>query len=179
MYEGGPNATPTVVDGRVYTVSKEGHVFCLDAAKGEKIWGVKLTQTAPRWGFSGSALIVGDKVLLNAGAAGVALNKADGKVLWQSTVDGAGYATPVPYKTGQVLIFAATRVVAVTVADGKELWSHAWDTKYGVNAADPIVLDGGKRVFIASGYGKGCTMLDTSGTKPREIYLGDANRSVP
>lgn len=170
LYEGGPNATPTVVGGRVYTVSREGHVFCFEAGSGKKIWGVKLTQKVPGWGFSGSALIVGDKVILNAGAAGVALNKADGKVVWESAAAGAGYATPLPFKDGQVLIFAGARLVAVSVADGKELWSHDWKTKYGVNAADPILVDGGKKVFIASGYGKGCTLLDVSGAKPRELW---------
>ena len=170
LHEGGPSSTPTVADGRVYTVSKVGQVHCLDAAKGTRIWGVKLTAKMPGWGFAGSALIAGDKIILNAGAAGVALNKADGKVVWESSAAGAGYATPVPYKDGQVLIFASARVVAVSIADGKELWSHAWKTKYGVNSADPIVLDGGKKVFIASGYGKGCTMLDTSGAAPRELW---------
>ena len=170
LYEGGPNATPTVADGRVYTVSKEGHVFCFEAASGKKVWGVKLTQKMPSWGFSGSALILGDRVILNAGAAGVALNKADGKVLWESASDGAGYATPVPFRGGQVLIFASARLVAVAVADGKELWAFGWETKYGVNAADPILVDGGTKVFIASGYGQGCALLDVSGAQPRELW---------
>src|SRR5262245_37320555 len=30
LHEGGPAATPTVDGPRVYTVSKEGHLFCLD-----------------------------------------------------------------------------------------------------------------------------------------------------
>jgi outer membrane protein assembly factor BamB len=173
LYEGGPNATPTVVDGRVYTFSREGHVFCLEAKSGKKVWGTKLSQKVPSWGFSGSVLIVGDKAILNAGAAGVALDKADGKVLWESAAAGAGYATPLPFKDGQVLIFTSTRLVAVSVADGKELWSHEWKTRYGVNAADPILVDGGKKVFIASGYGKGCALLDVSGAQPRELWANN------
>src|SRR5436305_11171278 len=37
-YEGGPGATPTVHEGRVFTISKWGDVFCLDAEKGRVIW---------------------------------------------------------------------------------------------------------------------------------------------
>ena len=37
-YEGGPNSTPTVVDGRVFTLSRKGQIFCLDAQTGENIW---------------------------------------------------------------------------------------------------------------------------------------------
>src|ERR1035437_6387726 len=33
-YEGGPGSTPTVEGNRVFTISKWGNVFCLDAAKG-------------------------------------------------------------------------------------------------------------------------------------------------
>ena len=35
-FEGGPCATPTVADGRVYTFSRKGELFCLDAAKGTR-----------------------------------------------------------------------------------------------------------------------------------------------
>ena len=31
LHEGGPAATPTVDGDRVYTISKEGHFYCLDA----------------------------------------------------------------------------------------------------------------------------------------------------
>ena len=37
---------------------------------------------------------------------------------------------------------------------GKELWSQRWLTRYGVNAADPILA--GDEVFLSSGYNKGC-----------------------
>jgi len=170
LYEGGPNATPTVVDGRVYTFSREGHVFCFEAKTGKKVWGVKLSQKAPGWGYSGSVRVLGEKLILNAGAAGVALNKADGKVIWESAGGGAGYATPLPFTDGQVLIFAGTRLVAVSVADGKELWSFPWKTRYGINAADPILVDGGKKVFLASGYGQGSGLIDVSGDSPRELW---------
>jgi outer membrane protein assembly factor BamB len=33
-YEGGPGSTPAIAAGRVYTFSKSGDLFCLDAATG-------------------------------------------------------------------------------------------------------------------------------------------------
>jgi hypothetical protein len=47
------------------------------------------------------ALIVDDLVILNAGTAGVALNKADGRVIWHNGKDAGGYATPVLYFGGK------------------------------------------------------------------------------
>ena len=34
----GPVATPIVQNGKVYTVGRLGHLFCLDARKGEVLW---------------------------------------------------------------------------------------------------------------------------------------------
>ncbi|MEI7436577.1 MAG: PQQ-binding-like beta-propeller repeat protein [bacterium] len=38
-YEGGPSSAPAVDDGRVYTFSKSGDLFCLDARDGHVILG--------------------------------------------------------------------------------------------------------------------------------------------
>lgn len=173
LYEGGPNATPTVHDGKVYTISKSGKVFCLDAASGDKIWGIQLEAKAPKWGFSGSILPLGDKLIINAGGHGVALNKADGKVVWESGKGPGGYSTPVPVERGGktvVLLFCAKEAVAVEVDSGKVVWRHPWVTSYDVNAADPVVVEPGKKVFISSGYKHGCALLDVSGDKPVERW---------
>jgi len=59
VYEGGPNSTPTVDGGRVYTLSRRGHVFCLDAAKGTRLWNMRLAIKPPTWGLAGSPLVQG------------------------------------------------------------------------------------------------------------------------
>ena len=59
-YEGGPGATPTVLSNRVYTISKWGDFFCLDAVKGTVLWRRDLRQDhfkPNRWGFAGSPLL--------------------------------------------------------------------------------------------------------------------------
>lgn len=169
MYEGGPNATPTVEGGRVYTLSRDGEVFCLDAEKGSVVWGKKVAQETgakrPDWGFTGSPLISGDLAILNIGGKGTALKKADGGIAWKS--DGkAGYATPIPVALGKqkaVAIFASNALVLVNPADGRELASHPWKTDWDVNASEPIVL--GDKFFVASGYNTGCALLQFAGGK--------------
>ena len=62
-----------------------------------------------RWGFAGSPLIWRDLVILNAGLAGTALDRATGRIVWSSGTNTAGYATPVLWRSAgqdQVLIFA-------------------------------------------------------------------------
>jgi outer membrane protein assembly factor BamB len=175
FFEGGPGATPTVDGDRVYTVSRRGHIFCLDAAKGTVVWTKNLNQESgleiPTWGFAGSALIEGDLVLLNMGSAGAALDKKTGKVVWVSGKDAGGYATPVPFTAvgGRGLaIFAKDSLVAVNAEDGHELWRYPWKTEYDVNAADPI-FSGGK-VFISSGYNHGGALLKITGNKADKVW---------
>ncbi len=178
MYEGGPNATPTVDGKCVYTVSKRGKVLCLSAEAGEKLWEVQLAAKMPTWGFAGSALPVGDTLIINAGGAGTALDKATGKVVWDSGTGPGGYSTPVPVERDgktAVVLFSAKSVVAVNADDGKKLWQHEWKTSYDVNAADPVMVDGGKKVFVSSGYNHGCAMFDVSGAEPKLLW---ANKSM-
>ena len=180
QYEGGPNATPTVDGKCVYTFSKTGKVFCIDAEKGTKIWEVQLAVKKPTWGHAGSVLPLGDKLILNAGDHGTCLDKATGKVVWDSGAGPGGYSTPVPYeRNGATLVamFSAKSVLAVNPADGKVLWQHPWQTRYDVNAADPVILDGGAKVFVSSGYDHGCAMLDVSGAAPKELWSNKGMRN--
>lgn len=180
MYEGGPNATPTVDGKCVYTFSKRGKVLCLNAETGQKIWETQIEAKMPTWGFAGSVLPVGDKLIINAGEAGTALAKATGKIVWDSGTATGGYSTPVPIEAGGkkgVVLFSATSVVAVSDDDGKKLWQYEWKTSYDVNAADPVLVDGGRKVFISSGYNHGCAMLDVSTGQPKLLWTNKDMRN--
>jgi len=171
-YEGGTLATPTVEGGKVYTLSKVGDLFCLDAAKGTVLWHKQLNKDLgfqlPTWHFSSSALIAGDMLLLNMGSAGLALNKNTGAPIWESGKGRCGYATPVPFQVdGQpcLAIMSEVMLFAVRQTDGKKLWQYPWKTMYEINATDPVVV--GNRMLITSGYRHGCALLefDAAGVK--------------
>ncbi len=101
MHEGGPGATPTVDGGRVYTASKQGLVFCLDAAKGQLIWSNNAASLVgagvPNWGFAASVLVQDNLLILDMGGSGAALDKSNGQVVWSSAKEAGGYATPLPF----------------------------------------------------------------------------------
>ena len=44
---------------------------------------------------------------------------------------------------------------------GKKSWEIRWPTRYGVNAADPIIV--GNEIWIGSGYGKGHGVYEVKG----------------
>jgi outer membrane protein assembly factor BamB len=178
-YEGGTSATPTVADGKVYHLSRWGDAMCLDAATGKVIWqnnpAKEHDMPLPDWGYAGSPLVQGAHVFLSIGQHGMALDKATGSVKWKSPAKPAGYSTPLPGADG-VLYFCSDKTYsAVDAATGKLRWEYPWKTQYGVNAAEPIV--DGTRIFIASGYNKGCTLLDMSGAEPKKVWENRVMRS--
>ena len=181
-FEGGPCATPTIADGRVYTFSRKGDLFCLDAGKGTVIWSKQLNKELgleiPTWGCASSALVQGKMVVVNMGSAGVALDKTTGTVIWTSAKSTGAYATPVPLTIGGdacLAILTRQSLVAVKTASGQEVWSYPWKTDYDVNAADPIVA--GDKIFISSGYNHGGTVLNISGGSPVKVWENKSMRN--
>lgn len=180
FYEGGPSATPTVDGANVYTLSRKGHLLCFDAATGRVNWQTnvndelglkKFKEETPEWGYAGSPLVLGNMLIVNVGTAGAAFEKATGRLIWRTGGTAAGYSTHVPGKVGRsdVLVVAAAKsIVALGAKDGKTLWEFPWVTSYDVNAADPIVV--GNKVFISSGYGRGCALLQFNGSLVSKIW---------
>lgn len=174
-YEGGTAATPVVDGDRLYHLSRWGDVFCFEAATGKIIWSKNIQQETniriPDWGFSGSPLVHARMLVLNIGSAGLALDKASGNILWKSEDDNAGYSTPLPFTHGDdllAIIGSGKSWVAVDIKTGTKAWEFPWPTRYGVNAADPVVH--GDSVFISSGYNKGCALLKIDSNSPVAVW---------
>lgn len=172
MWYGYARSTPTVDGQKLYTVSASGLLNCLDTATGKSLWkknfiadfGGKL----PKWGFAGSPVVDGEKLLICPGGADasvVALNKTTGEVVWKGGgSDEPGYCTPVIATINgkrQYVVFTAKGLIGVEDTTGKVLWQFPWDTRFGVNAAMPIVV--GNTIFITSGYKKGCALVEVKG----------------
>jgi outer membrane protein assembly factor BamB len=173
----GPRSTPTVDDGQVFAVGATGKLHCLDARTGKLRWGpveILAGNENVKWGMTGSPLVLGNEVLVSAGVQSesapngtvVAYDRNTGKVLWSTSSRAhAGYSSPtVATLAGkrQLLLFDGDGLAGYELEDaatrGKELWRFPWKTNFQVNAAQPLVLDG-DRVFISSGYGSGCALV--------------------
>jgi len=171
---GGPRATPVVDGSAVYTLSRDGVAHCLNAVTGKVTWSRDLRKETggetPKWGFAGSPLVLGGRIYYNVGGGGIALD-GGGRVLWKSRGGTAGYSSPVAYGTGKtmsILLFTEPGLVAVDAQSGRQQWLFPWTTNYGVNAADPLLING--NIFISSNYGTGCALLSVNGGRPTALW---------
>ena len=179
----GPASTPTVDGKYIYTLSREGHIFCLNADSGKVVWAKHVKDFGakyPEWGYSSSPLILGQMVIVDVGIT-LALDKSTGNFIWK-TKDygdawddiksyGGGYSSPFAFHLNslqRLAVFNSSGLVTLNPADGQELLLHPWKTAYNVNAVTPIIS--GDRVFISSGYNVGCALVQVSGDKPTVIW---------
>jgi outer membrane protein assembly factor BamB len=164
----GPRATPTIHDGRVYTLSPNGRLTCLNLADGTELWSREVLQdtaaTNLQWGKSCSPLVRDDAVIVSAGGADdqslVAYDTTSGELLYGGGQDQSGYSSPMLATVAgepQILIFNHASVAGHDPRDLHLLWEFPWQSQ-NPNVAQPLVV-GDDRVFITSGYGHGGVML--------------------
>jgi len=172
----GPRATPAFSDSLVYTVSRQGHLYCFDAGTGKVKWQRDLARDAnaraPTWGIASSPVIEGDMLLLNVGKHGLALDKTNGATIWQSPKAICGYASPVLYDSrGRrcMVCFGQKAAYGVEVRTGRLLWSKSWITKLDETSSDPVVWN--DQVFISTIYSKGCTVFGIAGDTPKQVWV--------
>jgi len=176
----GPRATPTVHAGRVYAHDALGHVECLDAATGARLWerdlkrdyGMTdaLEEAKIGFGRSPSPLVHGALVIVPAGgdpdgrrAGLVALDQLTGATVWEGPPRDISHASPaIATLAGieQVLVVNADTVSGHDPRDGKLLWEHPWpgQTSAAANNSQPVAL-APDRVLVSKGYGQGSLVV--------------------
>ena len=154
----GPRATPTLADGRVYTLGATGIVNALDAATGAVVWsrnaaddtGAKL----PGWGFTGSPLVVDDGLIVATSGRLIAYDRASGTPRWTVKSGGGAYSSPqhaVIDGVPQIVLMHTSGAIGVDPATGAQLWQCDWHTD---GIVQPAVLPDGD-IVLGSGSGMG------------------------
>ncbi len=180
----GPRGTPTLSNGRVYTLGATGIVNALDALTGSVVWtrnaATDTKAKTPGWGFSGSPLVVGDVVIVAASGAIAGYDTANGNPRWMGPAGNAGYSSPHLLTIGgveQVLFTNGQGVISVAPADGKMLWKYDWPSDSIVQPA--ITADGDVLLGSGSGMATGVGVLrlavqnGPNGWAAKERWLSD------
>jgi outer membrane protein assembly factor BamB len=187
-YPAGPRCTPTVAEGKVYTVGAEGDLLCLDAANGSLVWsknyGKDYQATTPQWGFAGHPLVDGKKLICIVGGEGsvaVAFDKDTGKELWRAlSAKEPGYSSPALIEAGgkrQLLIFHAQALNSLDPETGAVYWTVPLVPSYGMAVMTPRRV--GDYLF-AGGNGTKSVLLKLDPAKPAvtEVWRGTRDTSI-
>lgn len=177
----GPRSTPSIHEGRVYTIGGLGLLQCLDGKRGTLLWEDDLVRRcgstlaaekqAVMWGRAGSPLVVADLGLLVVPGGGpkggatslVAYDLATGAVRWKGGSSQISYVTPV-----EASLAGRRQIISVNEADvtghdletGNVLWTHTWpgSSSGAASCSQPHVLSG-DRILLSKGYGEGAEMI--------------------
>jgi hypothetical protein len=159
---GGARSTPVVDETRLYLIGGSGRVTCHDTTSRQLLWTRELKSfggSPGGWGYSESALIVDDKVIVTPGGKTgmVALDKRTGEDVWRSDAAcKAHYSSPIvirDQKHAVIVQGTGSGLIAVNAKDGRLVWSNDFCAGNTANCPDPAYADG--YLFWANGYGKG------------------------
>ena len=165
----GPRGTPTVDGDRLYVLTENGDLACLET-DGSILWQLNILKefggSQLQWLVSESPLVDGPHLVVTPGGPGagmVKLDKMTGKTIWTSKdlSDTAAYSSITVADVQGVrtyMTFTATAGVGVRASDGKLMFSYPTAANRTANVATPVYSD--NKVFFASAYGTGGGLLN-------------------
>ena len=168
----GPRSTPTLLNGKLYTLFSNGVLCRVNAKSGKLEWETKTVEANyefPEWGISCSPLIWNELIILNLGgekSAVRAYSINDGNLVWESDLSGKGVyiSSSVLTLLGEDHLLAAVegKIAGLNPKNGKTLWEKPWKIFLNnAQIAQPIALS--KNSFLlAAGYGKGAECWNIS-----------------
>jgi outer membrane protein assembly factor BamB len=181
-YGNGPRASPTVHDGKVYTLGTQGHLFCLDVARGDVVWKKNLPEDfrgqIPRYGASAAPLVVGDLLIVCAGgqpdASVVALDRKTGELRWKALADRPAYSAPIVVSAGgaqQLIVWSADSITGFAPATGKIYWQVPWKAAFdpAQMVASPVWHK--DLLLFLGAWGRESKMLKLDSAKPGASVL--------
>ena len=192
VYEGqdlrfgkGPNASPLIANGKVYTIGFTGIMHCLDLATGNVVWMHDLTKEynakVHDFGYSISPMMYDGKIITAVGGdmyGLIAFNATNGTPMWMGDAMDVSYASPVVINVDgqdQFVVMSSDEVIGVST-EGKKLWSHPCVNQYKNNATDPLWFEG-NLLWAATQLDGGtrCIRLTRSGeeTQVEEVWTND------
>jgi outer membrane protein assembly factor BamB len=185
-YPAGPRCTPTVIDGRVYTLGAMGDLFCLDATDGKVVWSKNLPKAynspVPLWGYAGHPLVYENLLIVMAGgenSAVVALDRQTGNDVWKAlSTKEIGYSPPTIIQAGgvaQLVIFHGEGLSSLNPQTGSVHWSEPLATAFSMAIMAPRQGDG---FLFAGGHNGRSLGLKLDAAKPAVTVAWKGSRTL-
>jgi outer membrane protein assembly factor BamB len=190
----GPNATPQIHNGHVYTLGVGGQLLCVDQKTGKPAWShdliAKFGAKVPSFGFSSSPVVYKDMLIVAGGGAGSAVMAFDldkGELRWKAHDFENVYSSPLSINIDgqdQIVLLADKQVVGLNPASGEQLWSHEHVNQWSTNISTPVWSEDHMLFVTTGGEGgsKGLKLTVKDGKtqveetwKTRKMAVGQGN----
>jgi len=150
----GPRGTPTLYDGKVFSLGGTGIFNALDARNGAVIWSrnaaTDTDANIPIWGFSASPVII-DSIVINALSGSlIAYDINSGEPVWQKESAGDCYSSPhllTIDSVTQIAFMNDSSAAGINPSDGSALWEHKWP---GHPIVQPVLTEEGDVLISVS-----------------------------
>jgi outer membrane protein assembly factor BamB len=177
----GPRSTPALFGKNVYAYSSQMVLTAFDAASGKVVWRVDMVKDYHghniQWQNATSPFFEGGLLYVAGGGQGesiLALNPADGKVVWKAFDEKLTHASPIAATIlgqRQIIFFLQSGLLSVDPKTGQELWRYKFDYKVST-ASSPVAFN--DIVYCSAGYGVGAGAVRLAKTAGKwtatEIY---------
>lgn len=183
-------STPTIEGDRIYIISGQGELVCLNTETGDINWKINVDKDYESerhiWGVAESPLIIDNKVICSPGGSQttfVAFDKMTGEEIWKTpSTDGQrSYVSPILHTfNGKEYILGATAselfIMDPENGDIKSSYKYfdsalwKWQPKGIIWANSPVVK--GNMIFLSIGYNYPAKMLKVNSdlSSIEEVY---------
>ena len=164
----GPRATPTIANGKLFTMGGTGWLQSLNPLDGGVIWKKDLREltsaSPPMWGFSSSPLVVGNLVVVHAGGTGDtsvwAFNIDSGELVWSAPCGKDSYSSPQLCSIAgedSIVMLSNLGMTLLDPVSGAVRLDYKWALT-GYRSLQPQMLDANS-MLIPSGMGYGTRLV--------------------
>lgn len=164
----GPNSTPVLHGGNLYTLGVSAVLSSFDAKTGELKWrrdfSKEIDTSKLFCGTAMSPVVEKGQLIVHVGddrgGSVVAFDAATGKERWTWKGDGPGYASPIVVDLAgarQVVTLTDKSVVGIAADSGKLLWRMPFPDEWNENIVTPVLY---RDTLILSGVRKGTLAVE-------------------
>ena len=181
-YGNSPRATPAFASGVLVTLGATGRLSGLDVKTGVALWSVELSEHLGgeelTWGFSGSPLIMNERVYVQVGesASLLVVDLYGGQIVDAFSGSPTVYSSLVPIQIGEEMVVAGTDADGYFVrriTDGSIVWSHQPELSGDFGVPSPVVIPGGL-VYVGENNGVQLFHRTSNGFTAKPIAINDS-----